>query len=316
MYRQCRSRRLLEPGAVLSLWQVLQAVGQPMVVMPLLMMATNTVKAPEEGPFASALINTTRSLAAPVGIGILQLIERWRVCSFRTPCGPGLTDPFSADARPQGPASRRRIYRKRADGAARACCRDAGERTDYCRYLPDPVRVRRRYRAARRVPTRPPTRRVSCSRRTEKSWPPLLYFPSHPFPSSASPPIAAKAARSKGRLRRLWPWALASLIVLAFLGVVAWRIFAPHPDARTDSYYVRVHYAAIALRVSGQVITVHVQNDDMVRAGQVLVELDDRDHRAAVASAEETPPVTGLWSRTRLRPSLARDRSSNRLVRK
>lgn len=60
------------------LWQVLQAVGQPMVVMPLLMMATNTVKGPEEGPFASALINTTRSLAAPVGIGILQLIERWR----------------------------------------------------------------------------------------------------------------------------------------------------------------------------------------------------------------------------------------------
>jgi DHA2 family multidrug resistance protein len=60
------------------LWQVLQAVGQPMVVMPLLMMATNTVKGPEEGPFASALINTTRSLAAPVGIGVLQLIERWR----------------------------------------------------------------------------------------------------------------------------------------------------------------------------------------------------------------------------------------------
>jgi membrane fusion protein (multidrug efflux system) len=115
----------------------------------------------------------------------------------------------------------------------------------------------------------------------------LLPQPSIPE-SPASPPIAAKAARSKGRLRRLWPWALASLIVLAFLGVVAWRIFAPHPDVWTDNAYVRVHYAAIAPRVSGQVITVHVQNDDMVRAGQVLVELDDRDHRAAVASAEAT----------------------------
>ncbi|ACL61216.1 MFS transporter [Methylobacterium nodulans] len=60
------------------LWQALQAVGQPMVVLPLLMMATNTVKGPEEGPFASALVNATRSLAAPVGIGILEFIERWR----------------------------------------------------------------------------------------------------------------------------------------------------------------------------------------------------------------------------------------------
>src|SRR3954453_23621757 len=104
----------------------------------------------------------------------------------------------------------------------------------------------------------------------------------------ASPPVTAEAAPKTGWLSRLWPWALASLFVLAFLGVVAWRIFAPHPDVWTDNAYVRVHYAAIAPRVSGQVMTVHVQNDDMVRAGQVLVQLDDRDHRAAVASAEAT----------------------------
>lgn len=60
------------------LWQALQAVGQPMVVLPLLIVATNTVKGPEEGPFASTLVNTTRSLAAPVGICTLELIERWR----------------------------------------------------------------------------------------------------------------------------------------------------------------------------------------------------------------------------------------------
>lgn len=60
------------------LWQTLQAVGQPMVVLPLLMIATNAVKGPEEGPLASALVNTTRSLAVPVGTCILELIERWR----------------------------------------------------------------------------------------------------------------------------------------------------------------------------------------------------------------------------------------------
>ena len=60
------------------LWQALQAIGQPMVVVPLLMMATNSLKGPEEGPFASGLINTARSLAVPVGTAILELVERWR----------------------------------------------------------------------------------------------------------------------------------------------------------------------------------------------------------------------------------------------
>ena len=60
------------------LWQLLQMVGQPMVVVSLLMIATNAVEGPTEGPFASALVNTTRSLAAPVGTCVLELVARWR----------------------------------------------------------------------------------------------------------------------------------------------------------------------------------------------------------------------------------------------
>jgi DHA2 family multidrug resistance protein len=60
------------------IWQLLQAVGQPMVVMPLLMMATNTVASPAEGPFASALVNTSRGLAEAASAWFLALIDRWR----------------------------------------------------------------------------------------------------------------------------------------------------------------------------------------------------------------------------------------------
>jgi DHA2 family multidrug resistance protein len=60
------------------LWQLLQAIGQPMVIMPLLMMATNTVAGPAEGPFASALINTSRALAEATSAWLLALIGRWR----------------------------------------------------------------------------------------------------------------------------------------------------------------------------------------------------------------------------------------------
>ena len=59
-------------------WQLLQAVGQPMVVMPLLMMSTNTVTNPAEGPFASALINSSRGLAEVAAAWLFGLINRWR----------------------------------------------------------------------------------------------------------------------------------------------------------------------------------------------------------------------------------------------
>jgi len=59
-------------------WQLLQAIGQPMVIMPLLMMTTNTVAGPAEGPFASALVNTLRAVAEAAGAWLLGLIDRWR----------------------------------------------------------------------------------------------------------------------------------------------------------------------------------------------------------------------------------------------
>jgi MFS transporter, DHA2 family, multidrug resistance protein len=59
-------------------WQLLQAIGQPMVIMPLLMMSTNTVANPAEGPFASALINTSRAVAEATSAWFLELVGRWR----------------------------------------------------------------------------------------------------------------------------------------------------------------------------------------------------------------------------------------------
>src|ERR1700709_950736 len=59
-------------------WQLLQAVGQPMVIMPLLMLVTNDVASPAEGPFVSALVNTSRAIAEAAGAWFVALIFRWR----------------------------------------------------------------------------------------------------------------------------------------------------------------------------------------------------------------------------------------------
>jgi DHA2 family multidrug resistance protein len=64
-------------------WQALDAIGFPLVAMPLLMMATN-VLSPEEGPFASAMINAPRAIAEALGVWLLTLIQRWRGGLHRT----------------------------------------------------------------------------------------------------------------------------------------------------------------------------------------------------------------------------------------
>ena len=83
-----------------------------------------------------------------------------------------------------------------------------------------------------------------------------------------------------------WPFVLVGLIVAIFAAVVLYMIFRPRPDVWTDDAYVMVHYATIAPRISGQIATVPVDDNDVVKTGQVLATLDPRDNETAVAFAE------------------------------
>jgi len=86
--------------------------------------------------------------------------------------------------------------------------------------------------------------------------------------------------------RPRWPLLLVGLIVAIFAAVVLFIIFRPRPEIRTSDAYVMVHYATIAPRISGQVATVPVDDNDLVKAGQVLATLDPRDNETALAVAE------------------------------
>jgi membrane fusion protein (multidrug efflux system) len=83
-----------------------------------------------------------------------------------------------------------------------------------------------------------------------------------------------------------WPFVLVGLVVAIFAAVVLYIIFRPRPDIRTSDAYVMVHYATIAPRISGQVATVAVDDNDVVKVGQVLATLDPRDNETVLASAE------------------------------
>ena len=85
-----------------------------------------------------------------------------------------------------------------------------------------------------------------------------------------------------------WPWVVAGLVLVVFVAVVLVRIFAPKPDVWTDDAYVTVHYVTVAPRVPGQVETVQVNDNQLVKTGQILVTLDPRDYQASLAMAEAT----------------------------
>jgi len=83
-----------------------------------------------------------------------------------------------------------------------------------------------------------------------------------------------------------WPFVLVGLVVAIFAAVTLYIIFRPRPDVRTADAYVMVHYATIAPRISGQIASVAVDDNDVVKTGQVLAALDPRDNETALASAE------------------------------
>ncbi|PTT63714.1 EmrB/QacA family drug resistance transporter, partial [Pseudomonas sp. HMWF007] len=60
------------------LLQWLQIFGQPMSVLPLLMLSTGSIQ-PQEGPFASAWFNTVKGLAAVVATGVIEALTTARL---------------------------------------------------------------------------------------------------------------------------------------------------------------------------------------------------------------------------------------------
>jgi membrane fusion protein, multidrug efflux system len=80
---------------------------------------------------------------------------------------------------------------------------------------------------------------------------------------------------------------IAAYVVI--LGVVAWactRLFADSNTETTNDAYVTADFTLVAPRVAGQLSDVFVDDNQQVKAGQLMVRIDDRDFRAALLSAQ------------------------------
>jgi len=97
--------------------------------------------------------------------------------------------------------------------------------------------------------------------------------------------------------------------------VVLWRILNPSPLVRTDDARVAAHYTIVSPRVSGQVAAVHIDDNEHVKTGQILVELDLRDLQTAVRNAQaalerDTARVGDVSASIVRQPSLVRQAQS------
>jgi membrane fusion protein (multidrug efflux system) len=79
---------------------------------------------------------------------------------------------------------------------------------------------------------------------------------------------------------------LVVLLVLAVgaLAPFAWNYLQSFES--TDDAQIDGHIDPLSSRINGTVIAVHVENNDRVKAGQLLVEIDPRDFEVAVAQAK------------------------------
>lgn len=79
---------------------------------------------------------------------------------------------------------------------------------------------------------------------------------------------------------------IAAVVLIAGLGFGGWHVFVGSHHVTTDNAYVGAYSASVTPMVSGQVATVLVSDTQAVHRGDVLVRIDDRDARIALAQAE------------------------------
>jgi membrane fusion protein (multidrug efflux system) len=107
----------------------------------------------------------------------------------------------------------------------------------------------------------------------------------NPAKPVAADPAPSPPAHDPGRRKRLF-LILAGVVITAALLAGLWYVIVARGRVSTENAYVGADVAQVMPRVSGSVIEVAVQDTRAVKAGDVLVRLDDADARIALARAE------------------------------
>jgi len=106
---------------------------------------------------------------------------------------------------------------------------------------------------------------------------------------------------------------LAAVVV----GAGGWAWARSSGEVSTDNAYIRGDVTSLAPKVAGYVTAVEVEDNQAVRAGDVLFRIDDRDYRARLAQAEANVEaaqarLTNIDAETQLQHALIRQAEAQR----
>jgi len=108
-------------------------------------------------------------------------------------------------------------------------------------------------------------------------------------PSAAPIPNAAPAVRppaqSDRQSRKRFIPLVATIGVLIIAAVAAYYFFAVRPYETTDDAFIDGHAIQISPQVSGHVVTLFIDDNQLVKKGDPLVQIDPRDYDVALAQA-------------------------------
>ncbi len=103
-----------------------------------------------------------------------------------------------------------------------------------------------------------------------------------------APEAPHPGARRTGGPRRRWRWGWVGLglVVLAVIGGLLYYWVFMRPYESTDDAFIDANVAPIAPQVAGLVMKLLVQDNEHVKPGEVLVEIDPRDYEARLEQAK------------------------------
>jgi membrane fusion protein, multidrug efflux system len=78
----------------------------------------------------------------------------------------------------------------------------------------------------------------------------------------------------------------AAALAIAGIGYGGIVMFHSFTHETTDDAFIDVHFVSVAPKIAGRVAVVHMDDNQLVRKGDVLVEIDPRDFQVALAQAK------------------------------
>jgi membrane fusion protein, multidrug efflux system len=106
-----------------------------------------------------------------------------------------------------------------------------------------------------------------------------------PFPEEVEDRSKGAKAKAYFRTHPRAKWALIFFIIIVIVaGVFVWRYYSVRES--TDDAQVDGHIYSISPRVGGTVISLSFDENDLVKQGQVLAQLDPKDYQIAVQRAQ------------------------------